>query len=167
VAFLFYGNLRSMNSKKKINDLKALSTLMDNQFVGPFGIRYGLDGLLGLMPVVGDLVTSIISLYIIVQAASLGVGPSTLMRMGLNLMIENLVDMIPVAGNLFDFMWKANIKNMDLLDQHLTNPKAVSLQSTLLLIAVFVVLMGLLILSGYVTFKVLLAIFHWLQLQKI
>lgn len=109
-------------SSNQASDLTNLSDLMDTRFRGPFGWRFGWDGLLGLVPVVGDVVTNCVSVYIVFRAAQLGCPPSVLLRMGINILIENLVDIIPFFGNLFDFLWKANTKNLKLVDQYLANP---------------------------------------------
>ena len=99
-----------MEVNQKLQRLKKLSVLMDSQFAGPFGFKFGLDGLLGFIPLVGDFVTSFISLYIVLQAALLGCGPSVILRMGLNILIENLIDVLPVFGNFFDFFGNRIIK---------------------------------------------------------
>jgi hypothetical protein len=136
---------------KKVDELKALSILLDSQFTGPFGIKYGLDGIIGLIPVVGDLITTAMSLYILFQAATLGCTPSTLMRMGLNIVIENVVDTIPFFGHLFDFYWKSNNKNIAILDLHLINPRALTIKSRIILTGLILLLIGLLILSAYIS----------------
>lgn len=121
------------NQHHKIARLKSLSVLMDSKFSGPMGIRFGLDGILGFIPILGDFITIAISLYIVFQAAMLGCGPSILIRMGLNLFIESLVEMIPVVGNIFDFVWKANNKNIQLLESHMLNPRGATIKARLVL----------------------------------
>jgi hypothetical protein len=150
-------------NNSKVKHLKSLSVLLDSQFDGPFGFRFGLDGLLGLIPVVGDLATTIASVYIISQCAALGCTPATLIRMAMNVIIENVVDMIPFLGHVFDFYWKANNKNIALLESHLVNPKAVSFQSRLILIILCLLLLGILVASGFITFWVVEAVVKWMQ----
>lgn len=125
------------------------------------GTSFGIDGLIGLIPGVGDLITTSISIYIIAQAAALGVGASTLIRMALNVGIENLFDMIPVVGNLFDFYWKSNVKNMVLLEKHLAEPSRETIKSRMIVALICFALLALLIASGYVSFLVLQTIFSW------
>ena len=139
---------------KKMDDLKSLSVLLDSRF-SVFGFKFGLDGIIGLIPGIGDLVTTSMSLWILVQAAGLGCTPATLLRMGLNILIENVVDIIPFFGHFFDFFWKANNKNMALLDQHLLNPHAVTIKSRLVLISLMIVLLALIALSAFVSVKVI------------
>jgi hypothetical protein len=112
---------RGAASRQLINQqvLKFLATWLDNVFVVPgTNLRFGLDPIIGLIPIVGDLATTIISLYIISAAAQMQVPKSTLARMGLNIVIDSVVGAIPLAGNIFDFAWKANALNMQLLERH-------------------------------------------------
>ncbi len=150
---------------ERLNQLRVLGRLLDSRFEGPMGVRFGLDGLVGLIPVVGDLVTSAMSLYIIGQAAALGCAPSTLVRMALNVMIENLIDMIPLVGNIFDFVWKSNLRNLALLESHLTAPTKVTWQSRVLVGFIALILMVFFIGTGYVAFKALLAVWSWMNLN--
>lgn len=99
--------------------LKVLAGWLDTAFVVPgTNWRFGLDPIIGLIPLVGDLATTLISLYIIATAAKMQVPKSTLARMGMNIMIDSIVGAIPFVGNVFDFAWKANAKNAQLLERH-------------------------------------------------
>ncbi|MGZ5915625.1 MAG: DUF4112 domain-containing protein [Hyphomicrobium sp.] len=93
---------------------------MDALFVIPgTGIRLGFDAILGLVPVAGDLIAQAISTYIIWEAHQLGVGKLTLMRMFGNTLIDTAVGSIPIAGDAFDVAFRANMKNLRLLQRHL------------------------------------------------
>lgn len=121
---------RPQSRAHELADLRAISRAMDSQFsIG--GFRFGWDGILGLIPGIGDVATSLVSLYIVVRAAALGASPSVLVRMGLNVLIDNVFDAIPVLGQIFDFIWKSNDKNVALLERHLQNPRATSRASAL------------------------------------
>jgi hypothetical protein len=144
--------------QKRYQDIKDLSILMDSRFEGPLGFRFGLDGILGMVPFIGDFLTSGISFYIILQAALLGCAPSTLIRMALNVLFENLLDMIPFFGNVMDFFWKANNRNIALIDQHMLNPSKVTMKSRFILAGLFVSLICLIVLSAYLS---------WLAIMKI
>ncbi len=87
---------------------------MDNSIPLPGGFRIGLDPLLGLMPGIGDLVGSLISAGIVLQAHRVGLPKPTLLRMVANVGIDAAVGSIPFAGDLFDFAFKANTKNLQL-----------------------------------------------------
>jgi hypothetical protein len=146
----------------KLNHLKGIAHQLDSRFEGPFGFRFGWDGILGLIPGIGDMMTSSVSLYIIAHSVSLGVTPSTLIRMAINLGIENLIDMVPVFGNLFDFYWKANLKNIHLLEQHLDNPTRQTIKSRMVVALICFVITSILLASAYITFIVLRAFYFWL-----
>lgn len=136
---------------QKFQRLKILSEIMDSKFEGPMGIRFGLDGILGFVPFIGDIITSLVSFSILISAAQLGATPATLIRMALNILLENLIDMIPLLGSFFDFWWQSNNRNMKILEQHLENPEKASVTSRVVVLAVifgvFVVLFLFLYLS--------------------
>lgn len=81
-------------------------------------IRVGVDSILGLIPVVGDLGGAALSGYIVLASARLGAPPSTLLRMLINVAIDTVVGSVPVFGDMFDAGWRANMKNADLLESH-------------------------------------------------
>ncbi len=92
---------------------------MDAQFRIPgTDIRFGVDAVIGLVPGVGDLVSLAISGYIISSAAKLGASRYVMARMALNSGIDAIVGTIPLLGDLFDVGFKANQRNMRLLQQH-------------------------------------------------
>jgi hypothetical protein len=98
--------------------IRTLSTLMDNSIVLPSGYRIGLDPILGLLPGVGDLLGALISCYLVYLAARLGLRKRVLARMFGNILIESLAGVFPLLGDVFDAVWKANIRNLRLVDQH-------------------------------------------------
>lgn len=103
----------------RLDRLRRASRLLDSSFVVPgLGIRIGLDPIIGLIPGVGDLVSPIFALVILVQARQLGLPGVVQARMILNVAIDALVGTVPVLGDLFDVLWKANDRNMDLLERH-------------------------------------------------
>ena len=104
--------------------VRALSHLLDNAIAIPgTGYRFGLDPLLGFLPGGGDTLTGLISAYIIWEAALLGLPRSTMLRMAWNILLEVIVGTIPFVGDFFDFAWKANARNVRLLERHLANPR--------------------------------------------
>jgi hypothetical protein len=106
--------------ERLIRSLRALARLMDDQFEIP-GTRWrvGLDGLIGLVPGVGDVVSAAISLWILNQARRLGASRWTLARMGWNVLVDAGVGAIPLVGDAFDVVWKSNRRNLALLEKHL------------------------------------------------
>lgn len=108
-----------------LEHLRLLAKLMDSAFEIPgLKMRFGLDAILGLLPGVGDLVASFVSLYILQEAQRRGVSRVTLTRMSANILIDWLVGSIPLAGDAFDVVWKSNQKNVALLIQHESTPTA-------------------------------------------
>jgi hypothetical protein len=102
---------------------RLLSYWTDSVFEVPgLGWRFGLDPLIGLVPIVGDLASTAVSFYILSLAAHYGVSRSTLARMSLNVGIDYVLGSIPLVGNVFDFAWKANQRNMLLLERALAAP---------------------------------------------
>ena len=139
----------------KLQQLKKLSDLLDTRFEGPFGIRIGLDGILGLVPFVGDIITTLLSFSILVSAARIGAAPSTLVRMALNILFENLIDMIPVLGSLFDFFWKANVRNIKILESQLENPRSVTVSSRIIVLTLILFLFIIMFLMAYLSWMVI------------
>lgn len=100
--------------------VEAVARLMDSAFEIPgTKIRMGLDGIIGLIPVLGDLVSSLISSYIIWEAKNLGVSKFTLARMVGNMAIDTVVGIVPLLGDAFDVAFRTNMKNLALLKKHL------------------------------------------------
>ncbi|HUX45718.1 MAG TPA: DUF4112 domain-containing protein [Terracidiphilus sp.] len=104
--------------------LHAIEFLLDEAFRIPgTGIRFGLDGLIGLVPGLGDALAGILSLIIPLAAWARGVPYVTLVRMAFNLGLDVLVGTIPLLGDAFDIAWKANRRNYLLLRRHLGQPR--------------------------------------------
>jgi len=96
--------------------LENLSHYLDGLFRIPgTGWRFGLDALIGLVPNVGDTLTSFASFYILFAGVRYGVPKITLLRMAFNIGLDYVVGMIPFIGDVFDFFWRSNRRNMDLI----------------------------------------------------
>jgi hypothetical protein len=135
--------------------LRRVGWLLDNSFRVPgTGIRFGLDPIIGLVPGLGDLVAGALSLYIIAESARLGVPRGLLLRMGWNVAVDTFVGEVPILGDLFDVAWKANIRNLALLEEHLRQPIASARSSRGFVV---VLCIGLLLLTvGAIALAVLL-----------
>jgi hypothetical protein len=105
---------------RSIERLRQLAYLLDDRFRIP-GTKYriGLDGLIGLIPGLGDAATTLLSLYIVLEARRHGVPVTKLGRMGLNVGLDAVLGAVPLIGDLFDVAWKANRRNLALLLDHL------------------------------------------------
>ena len=100
--------------------LEGLARLMDGAFVLPgTNIRLGLDVIIGLVPVAGDVVSGVISSYLIWEARQLGAPKWLIARMMANTLLDTTVGAIPVLGDAFDVMFRGNMKNMALLRRHM------------------------------------------------
>jgi hypothetical protein len=112
-------------SKSDLALVRTIATWLDSAFRVPvLGTRFGLDAIIGLIPGFGDAVTSFASLFILHSASQYGVPRLTLTRMGLNIGLDWLVGSIPLLGDLFDVFWKANRRNVALLERHLAQTPA-------------------------------------------
>jgi hypothetical protein len=104
--------------------LQRLEVLLDEAFRIPgTGIRFGVDGIIGLVPGVGDVLAGLLSLIIPFAAWVRGVPYVTLVRMAANLAIDVLVGSIPLFGDIFDIAWKSNRRNYVLMQRHLVQPR--------------------------------------------
>jgi len=109
----------SIERHHRLRRLRALSNLLDSSIGLPGGYRIGIEGFIGLIPGLGDSIGAVLSSYIVLEAARLGASTSALLRMMINVLIEAVVGLVPVLGDLFDFIWKANNRNVALLEKHL------------------------------------------------
>jgi hypothetical protein len=111
---------RSATRAERIARIEWLAALLDTRFVIPFTkFRFGADSLIGLAPGLGDVVTTALSLYIVYEAHKLGAPKHVLARMLGNVAIDGLFGAIPVAGDVFDAMFRANRRNVSILRAHL------------------------------------------------
>jgi Domain of unknown function (DUF4112) len=141
--------------RNRLERLRRLGYLLDNSIAVPgTGYRIGLEALIGLVPGLGDLVGGGFSAWIVLQAARLGAPPSLLARMGWNLLVDITVGAIPLLGDLFDAGYKANMRNIALLERHVEGPAA-SRRASRRFVAVLAILLALL-LVGAATLSVLL-----------
>ena len=115
-----FDTLRAPSRAERIARIDALATLLDTAFVVPgTNIRFGLDALIGLVPGVGDAITTAISLYIVNEARALGAPRLLVARMLANVAVDGLVGAVPLVGDAFDVAFRANRRNMALLRDHL------------------------------------------------
>ena len=100
----------------RIARIDALATLLDTALVIPgTGIRFGFDGLIGLFPVVGDMITTALSLFIVHEAYQLGAPGYVIVRMLGNVALDGVFGAAPLVGDAFDVFWRANRRNVRLL----------------------------------------------------
>lgn len=99
--------------------LRKLAHRMDSAFKLPVIGRFGWDPIVGLVPVVGDVVTLIPSAYIVRESRRMGAPPGLLLRMAVNAGIDVAIGSIPLVGDIFDIGWRSKTRNVNLLHRHL------------------------------------------------
>lgn len=109
--------------------------------------RFGLDALIGLIPNFGDSLTSLASFYILIAGVRYGVPKITLLRMAFNIGLDYAVGTIPVIGDAFDFIWKANRKNIELIRTRATRRDGAATGDYLFVFAIIAFLIILLLAS--------------------
>jgi hypothetical protein len=139
--------------------LSRVAWLLDSSIPLPFiKFRVGLDALLGLIPGIGDLLGVVMSSFIVREAARLGAPPALLTRMAFNVALEGIVGLVPLLGDLFDAAWKANKRNVALLEAHLEDSRRTARSSRW-----FVALLMI----GLIAFMVVLAVAAFLIVRAI
>lgn len=114
----------SPRDEARLKRIRLLSHFLDEQLQIPgTTYRVGLDGLLGLIPGVGDVAGALLSAYILYEAMRLGVPRTVLLRMAANIGLDSVVGAIPIVGDIFDMAWKANKKNVALLHAYLASQR--------------------------------------------
>jgi hypothetical protein len=146
-------SVRSDEADRVRRSLQQLAWLLDSSLPVP-GTRLtvGLDALIGLFPVIGDVIGIALSSYILSQAARLGAPRSVLSRMAFNIAVEGVVGIIPFAGDVFDAAFKANQRNVQLLDAWLDEPKRTERATrafTAMLVCALLALLALIGAGGY------------------
>ncbi len=136
--------------------LENLSRYLDDWIKIPVvGWRFGLDALIGLIPNVGDSITSIASFYILIAGVRYGVPKITLLRMAFNIGLDYVVGSIPIVGDAFDFVWKSNKKNMNLIRERATGKDQGTTSDYLFIGVVILALIAILISSIAVSVYIL------------
>lgn len=104
----------------RLSEVETLTRVLDEQFRIPgTSVRFGLDGLIGLVPGIGDAATTLVSLYVVARARSLGVPTGVLALMLGNILLDTTVGAIPILGDVFDVAFKANRRNLGLMQRAL------------------------------------------------
>ena len=105
--------------EQRIAALRHVSRLLDSAYEVPgTKYRFGLDPIVGLVPGIGDLVSPLFTIALLWQSHDLNLPRVVQMRMLFNVVIDTVIGVVPLVGDLFDFAWKANDMNMTLLERH-------------------------------------------------
>ena len=142
--------------------LRFIAWLLDSSIPVP-GTRFtvGIDALVGLIPLLGDLIGVLASSYILAEAHRLGVRRAVLLRMAFNVGVEGVVGIVPVLGDVFDAAWKANVRNVRLLERWMERPRQVEQGSRWLIAGLIAAMMLFVAGCGALTWSML----RWLLLQ--
>ena len=139
-------------NEEKLFRLKVLSNRLDEIIIIP-GTKYkiGIDPIIGAIPIIGDLLGSIISIYIIYSGSKMGLSSRVVIKMGMNIGLDFVVGLIPIFGDIFDMGWKANKKNIELIEKNITPTSENNTLSnliiatlTILILVVFLTILGFL-----------------------
>ena len=126
--------------------LENLSKYLDDWIKIPVvGWRFGLDALIGLIPNVGDSLTSLASFYILIAGVRYGVPKITLLRMAFNIGLDYVIGAIPFVGDAFDFVWKANKQNINLLRERATGKDQGTTSDYIFIGLIILILIGILL----------------------
>jgi NAD/NADP transhydrogenase beta subunit len=137
----------TFDADERLRWVEHVARLMDSQFRLPgTRFRFGLDPLLGLLPIVGDLSSTIVSVALLLTMMRHGASGAVVVRMGLNILLDTVVGAIPFIGNVFDFAYKSNERNVALLRRHYAEGRHTGSGKGL----VALVLLGLVVVLGLV-----------------
>lgn len=156
--------MNSTDRERARKRLDQLAWLTDNSIPIPgLNARVGIDPLIGLLPWVGDALGALLSSYIIMEAARLGAPRSVLLKMAFNTALDAVVGALPGLGDLFDFFWKANQRNLRLLERYLEKPRETVITSRLFVLVLGLLLVGFVMFMGMLGFLVVRAL--WLAVS--
>ncbi|MBA2634092.1 MAG: DUF4112 domain-containing protein [Chloroflexi bacterium] len=145
---------------RALAEVETLAWFLDNSIPvpGTGGRRFGLDAVIGFVPVVGDLVSGGLGLFVIWRASRLGLPRVVVARMLANSAIDLAVGSIPVAGDAFDLWFKANTRNLGLMRRHLEQPEASTRDEWLVLLGLVAAIVVLVALVGWLLVSLLTTI---------
>ncbi len=108
------------HARTRLEELEKLADLLDSRWRVPgTNLRFGLDGVAGLVPGIGDVSTGLVSAYLVWRARELGMPAHVMIRMAGNVLLDILVGSVPIIGSIVDFGFKANRRNVRLMRRHL------------------------------------------------
>jgi hypothetical protein len=140
--------------------LRKWSVLLDSAFRVPgTNFSFGLDPILGLIPWIGDLTTPLFSAVLLLHAVRMRIPKIVQLRMLMNAAIDFAIGVIPVIGDLFDFGWKANVRNLALLERH-ANPGTAARASDWAFVLIVLAVLALLAITPFLILGWLLAHLH-------
>ena len=145
--------------------LRKFALLMDEAFAVPgTRMRVGLDAVLGLIPGVGDVIGGLFSTWIIAGALRHRVKPTVIVRMVLNVIMDVILGAVPLAGDVFDFLYEVNMHNMRLLEKHRDRTRPPRTGSSIALVLAAII--GVMLFIGFIVLTAAVALVLWLIGQR-
>jgi hypothetical protein len=150
----------SVDRSRALAEIEFLAWLLDNSIrvPGTGGRRFGIDALIGFLPVVGDLVGGVLSLVVVWRGSRMGLPRVVVVRMLVNSTVDIVVGAIPVAGDAFDLWFKVNERNLRLIRRYLEDPGASTRSEWLVLLGLVGVVAALFLAIGWLIVALLSAI---------
>lgn len=151
------GERAESERSRALAEVETLAWVLDNSIrvPGTGGRRFGLDALIGLVPVVGDLLSGGIGLFVIWRASRMGLPRIVVARMLANAAIDMIVGSLPLVGDAFDLWFKANTRNLGLVRRHLEHPGASTRHEWLVVGGLVAVLVAIVALVGWLVVSIL------------
>jgi hypothetical protein len=140
-------------NEEKLLRLKLLSNRLDEIITIP-GTKYkiGIDPIIGTIPIIGDLLGSIISIYILYSGSKIGLSSRIIAKMSLNIGFDFVLGLIPIIGDIFDMGWKANKRNVKLIENNINkSDENIVLNNLIVATLITLILASFLIIFGYYT----------------
>jgi hypothetical protein len=148
--------LKSHIKSAALQRVQTVSRLLDNALAIPgTQFRVGIDPILGLLPGAGDWLSAILSVYLILESMRFGLPAKTLLQMLINLLADAAVGTFPIVGDLLDLTFKANHRNVKLLEAHIQNPKPPQLIDRVVMVLAIVLLIAFLIAVTSIAYMVI------------
>jgi len=149
------GVITNVDHSSRMQTLRGLQRLMDSAFRVPgTGIRFGWDPIIGLIPGAGDVLTALFACALVVQAHQMRLPRVVQLRMLMNVGIDVLVGMVPFAGDVADVFWKANSRNLAILERHSAQPQSATAGDWLFVAGIVVAILGFALIP--------IAVMYWL-----
>ena len=144
---------------RSLAEVEALAWLLDNSIPVPgTGRRFGVDAVVGLVPVIGDAVSAVLGLFVVWRASRMGLPRIVVMRMLVVSAIDLVIGSIPVIGDAFDLWFKASSRNLVLLRRHLERPETSTRDDWMVVTGLLAVLLAIVALIGWLVVSIVAAV---------
>ena len=133
-------------NEEKLLRLKLLSERLDNSIKIPgTNQKIGIDAIVGIIPILGDFIGAIFSTYILYSGIKMGVSSKIVKKMATNIAIEFIIGSIPIIGDIFDALWKANKRNVELIEEATVENQENYRQNYLIMASLIIIILGLIL----------------------